>query len=64
MATYSILSKTKGHIVSFLHITAATLNTETRPPHLPATDMLATHKDNLKNKNYPTTHTTDTAHRD
>lgn len=32
MATYSILSKTKGHIVSFLHITAATLNTETRPP--------------------------------
>lgn len=39
MAIYSIFSKMKGHIVSLLHITAATLNIEN--PSLRAADMLA-----------------------
>lgn len=49
----------KGHIVSFLHITAATLNIEN--PSLPAAGMLATHARQLENKKLP--HNTHDKHR-
>lgn len=62
MAIYSILSKMKGHIVSFLHITAATLNIENPPLFLPGICWPHT-KITLKIKTTPQ-HTRQTAHRD
>lgn len=62
-AIYSIFAKMKGHIVSFLHKQQQHWTLKT-PLFLLRVCSPHTCKITWEQKNYPTTHTTNTAHRD